>query len=149
MKALPLAYAKDLQEDKEQTFMVAETMDLALSAMTAMVADMRADAPAMKRAAALGFSTATDLADWLVRELKIPFRDAHHVTGVIVKLAEDKNVPLHEVPLAEMQKAEPRIHKGVFDVLSVEASMNSRISFGGTAPVAVRAAIADAKKRFL
>ena len=148
LKALPLAYAKDLQEDKEQTFMVAETLDLALSAMTAMVLDIKVNKAAMQYAATLGFSTATDLADWLVRELKLPFRDAHHVTGKIVKLAEDKNVQLHEIPLQDMQSVEPRITANIFDVLSVEASMKSRTSFGGTAPVMVKAAISDAKKRF-
>lgn len=149
LKALPLAYAKDLQEDKEQTFMVAETLDLALSAMTAMVVDMKANKAAMKAAAALGFSTATDCADWLVRELQLPFRDAHHITGQIVKLAETKNVQLHELKLDALQSIEPRITAKIFDVLSVEASMNSRTSLGGTAPVAVKAAINDAKKRFL
>ena len=149
LKALPLAYAKDLQEDKEQTFMVAETLDLALSAMTAMVSELKANTKAMKEAAALGYSTATDLADWLVRELKLPFRDAHHITGKIVKLAEDKQVQLHQLELAALQSVEPRITAIVFDVLSVDASMNSRTSFGGTAPVMVRAAIIDAKKRFL
>ncbi len=149
LKALPLAYAKDLQEDKEQTFMVAETLDLALSAMTAMVLDIKVNAKAMKEAAALGYSTATDLADWLVRELKLPFRDAHHITGKIVKLAEDKHVQLHQLELGTLQSVEPRITAKVFDVLSVEASMNSRTSFGGTAPLMVRAAIGEAKKRFL
>jgi argininosuccinate lyase len=149
LKALPLAYAKDLQEDKEQTFMVAETLDLALSAMTAMVLDIKANTKAMAAAAALGYSTATDLADWLVRELKLPFRDAHHITGKIVKLAEDKNLRLDELKLDALQSVEPRITAKVFDVLSVAASMNSRTSFGGTAPAAVREAITAAKKRFL
>lgn len=149
MKALPLAYAKDLQEDKEQTFMVAETMDLCLSAMTAMVADMQANPEAMRQAANLGFSTATDLADWLVRELQIPFRDAHHITGQIVAIAESKPCLLEQLPLATLQGVEPRIHAGIFGVLSVEASMHSRTSFGGTAPVRVREAIDAAKKRFL
>lgn len=149
LKALPLAYAKDLQEDKEQTFMVAETLDLALSAMTAMVLDIKANTKAMKDASALGYSTATDLADWLVRELKLPFRDAHHITGKLVKLAEDKHVQLHQLDLGTLQSVEPKITNKIFDVLSVEASMNSRTSFGGTAPVMVRAAISDAKKRFL
>ncbi len=149
LKALPLAYAKDLQEDKEQTFMVAETLDLALSAMTAMVLDIKANTTAMKEAATLGYSTATDLADWLVRELKLPFRDAHHVTGKIVKLAEDKQLQLHQVELSAMQAVEPRITAKIFDVLSVEASMNSRTSFGGTAPAMVKSAITEAKKRFL
>jgi argininosuccinate lyase len=149
LKALPLAYAKDLQEDKEQTFMVFDTMDLCLSAMTAMVDDFKVNKEAMATAAAQGFSTATDLADYLARELKLPFRDAHHVTGKIVKLAEDKNLRLDQLTLADMQKVEPKIAQDVFKVLSVEASMNSRTSYGGTAPARVKEALGDAKKRFL
>lgn len=149
LKALPLAYAKDLQEDKEQTFMLAETMELCLAAMTAMVRTMEPQKEAMRRAAGAGYSTATDIADWLVRELKLPFRDAHHITGHIVKMAEEKGCALHELALTDMQKAESRISQRIFDVLSVEASMNSRTSFGGTAPGAVRAALMDARKRFL
>lgn len=149
LKALPLAYAKDLQEDKEQTFMVAETMDLCLSAMTAMVREMQPQKEAMQKAAGGGYSTATDIADWLVRELKMPFRDAHHITGRIVKAAEDKKCALHELSLAAMQAIEPRITQTLFDVLSAEASMNSRVSFGGTAPSCVRTAIDNAKKKYL
>jgi argininosuccinate lyase len=149
MKALPLAYAKDLQEDKEQSFMLAETLDLCLSALTAMVIDMTPNASAMRDAATLGFSTATDLADWLVRELSVPFRDAHHMTGQIIKLAEEKKVMLDGLSLRDMQKIEPRIHQGVYDVLSVEASMKSRTSYGGTAPSVVSAAIVAAKKTYL
>lgn len=149
LKALPLAYAKDLQEDKEQTFMVADTIDLLLNAMIAMARDMQPNVAAMKNAAALGFSTATDMADWLVRVLKLPFRDAHHVAGALVKMAEERNCMLHELPLETMQQVEPRIHKNVFDVLSVEASMHSRTSFGGTAPVRVQEAIITARKKFL
>lgn len=148
-KALPLAYAKDLQEDKEQTFMVADTLDLCLNAITAMVKGFRVNAPAMAQAAGAGFSTATDLADWLARELKMPFRDAHHVTGKIVKLAEDKNCALHQLALADMQKVEPHITQSVFSVLSVEASLNSRTSFGGTAPLRVEEAIGKAKAKYL
>ncbi|MBI3418596.1 MAG: argininosuccinate lyase, partial [Proteobacteria bacterium] len=149
LKALPLAYAKDLQEDKEQTFMVEATMDLCLSAMTAMVDDLRVNKEAMASAAAAGFSTATDLADYLTRELKLPFRDAHHATGQIVKLAEGKNLRLDQLSLADMQKIEPRLSKEVFNVLSAEASMNSRTSSGGTAPARVKEALAEAKRRFL
>lgn len=149
LKALPLAYAKDLQEDKEQTFMVAETMDLCLSAMIAMVTGMTPQVDAMRAAAGGGYSTATDIADWLVRECKMPFRDAHHVTGRIVKMAEDKKCALDELVLGDMQKIEPRITQNIFDVLSADASMKSRTSFGGTAPIAVKAAIAEAKKRYL
>ncbi len=149
MKALPLAYAKDLQEDKEPAFMAADTLDLCLNAMIAMVRDIKVNKAAMAKAAAAGYSTATDLADWLARELKMPFRDAHHATGAIVKLAEDKKCQLHELPLADMQRINPAITKGVFDVLSVEASMASRTSLGGTAPARVKEAIAAARKRFL
>jgi argininosuccinate lyase len=149
LKALPLAYAKDLQEDKEQTFMVADTLDLCLNAMTAMVKDLRVNKQAMLQAAGSGYSTATDLADWLARELKLPFRDAHHVTGRIVKMAEDKKVMLHQISLAEMQGIDSRITKNIFDVLSVEASMASRVSFGGTAPARVRDAIQQARKKYL
>ncbi|HVY13196.1 MAG TPA: argininosuccinate lyase [Alphaproteobacteria bacterium] len=149
LKALPLAYAKDLQEDKEQTFMVVDTMELCLAAMTAMVNDLHVNKEAMASAAAAGFSTATDLADYLVRALHLPFRDAHHATGMIVKLAEEKNCRLDELSLTDMQKAEPRITKDVFGVLSVEASMQSRTSFGGTAPTRVKEALAEAKRRFL
>jgi argininosuccinate lyase len=149
IKALPLAYAKDLQEDKEQTFMVADTMDLCLSAMTAMVDDLKVNRANMAKMAGDGFSTATDLADYLARELKLPFRDAHHATGKIVRLAEEKNCRLDELPLADMQKVEPKIEKSVFNVLSPEASMNSRASFGGTAPARVKTALAEAKRRFL
>lgn len=149
LKALPLAYAKDLQEDKEQTFMVAETMDLCLSAIIAMVAGMTPQGDAMRAAAGGGYSTATDIADWLVRACKMPFRDAHHVTGRIVKMAEDKKCTLDALALGDMQSIEPRITQNIFDVLSAEASMKSRTSFGGTAPVAVKAAIVEAKKRYL
>jgi argininosuccinate lyase len=149
MKALPLAYAKDLQEDKEQAFMVADTMDLCLNAMTAMVKDFRVNKDAMKKAASAGFSTATDLADYLARELKMPFRDAHHVTGRIVKLAEDKGVMLHELQLSDMQGVEKGRTNDVFSVLSVEASMASRTSHGGTSPVRVKEAIQAAKAKYL
>jgi argininosuccinate lyase len=149
LKALPLAYAKDLQEDKEQTFMVFETMDLCLAAMIAMVKDLRVNKKAMANAAAAGFSTATDLADYLARELKLPFRDAHHITGLIVKRAEAKNCRLDDLTLAELRKIEPRIEKSVFKYLSVDASVNSRTSFGGTAPVRVKKALIEAKRRFL
>jgi argininosuccinate lyase len=149
LKALPLAYAKDLQEDKEQTFMVFDTVDLCIAAMTAMVKDLRVNKKAMASAAAAGFSTATDLADYMARELKMPFRDAHHATGLIVKKAEAKGCRLDELSLAEMRKIEPRVDKKVFRFLSVEASVESRTSFGGTAPARVRKALVEAKRRFL
>jgi argininosuccinate lyase len=134
MKGLPLAYAKDMQEDKEAVFGAIDALSLSLAAMTGMVDDMQPNEAAMREAAASGFSTATDLADWLVRELGMPFRDAHHVTGRIVKLAETAGLDLAALPLTEMQAVEPRITASVFDVLSVEKSVESRRSFGGTAP---------------
>jgi len=134
MKGLPLAYSKDMQEDKEATFDALESFKLVIAAMAGMVADLEPVPDAMRAAAGRGYSTATDLADWLVRELKMPFRDAHHVTGSIVKLAEGKGVDLEALSLSEMQKVEPRISKAVFSVLSVENSVKSRTSYGGTAP---------------
>ncbi len=149
LKGLPMTYGKDMQEDKEPVFDAAESLMLALPATTAMIAGLTVDADAMRRATAAGFLTATDLADWLVRALGMPFRDAHHVTGRIVKLAEDKGVTLDALSLAEMQAVEPRIEKGVMAVLSVEASVASRTSLGGTAPENVAAAAAQARRRFL
>ncbi len=134
MKGLPLAYSKDMQEDKELTFDALDSYELAVAAMTGMVEDLQPVPEAMRQSAARGFSTATDLADWLVRELGLPFREAHHVTGRIVKLAEGRGEALDAMPLAAMQEVEPRIHEGVRSVLSVEASVASRRSFGGTAP---------------
>jgi argininosuccinate lyase len=138
MKGLPLAYSKDMQEDKETTFDALASLRLAISAMTAMVEDMEPDAAAMRAAAGAGFSTATDLADWLVRVLGLPFRDAHHLTGTLVALAEKKGVGLEQLPLQAMQGVEPRITADVFSVLSVENSVKSRRSHGGTAPQNVR-----------
>jgi argininosuccinate lyase len=137
MKGLPLAYAKDMQEDKQPVFETAETWALALAAMTGMVRDMQPDLARMKRFAGEGFATATDLADWLVRVLKLPFRAAHHITGRLVALAEAKGVGLTDLTLAEMQAIEPRITEDVFTVLSVDASVASRTSYGGTAPTRV------------
>jgi argininosuccinate lyase len=147
MKGLPLAYSKDMQEDKEQTFDALNTLSLMIAAMTGMVDDMDVNAARMREAAARGYSTATDLADWLVRELGLPFRDAHHVTGTIVKLAEAKGVELESLPLADMQGVEPRITAAVFGVLSVENSVASRRSFGGTAPENVARQAASWLKR--
>jgi len=138
MKGLPLAYQKDMQEDKEGTIDAFDALALSIDAMTGMVRDMQPDAERMKEAAGSGYATATDLADWLVRTLKMPFRDAHHVTGRIVAKAAETNLPLHKLPLAEMKKIEPKITQAVFDVLSVERSVNSRTSYGGTAPKNVR-----------
>lgn len=138
MKGLPLAYGKDMQEDKEGLFDAAETMALALAATAGMVRDMRADVARMRAAAGEGFSTATDLADWLVRELRLPFRDAHHITGRLVALAEARGCDLAALPIEEMRRIEPRITPAVYDVLTVEASVASRRSYGGTAPENVR-----------
>ncbi|MGE0212445.1 MAG: argininosuccinate lyase [Parvibaculaceae bacterium] len=138
MKGLPLAYGKDMQEDKEPAFDALDNFSLAIAAMTGMVADMEPNVERLRQAAADGYSTATDLADWLVRTLGLPFRDAHHVTGRIVALAEKKAVQLSGLSLADMRGIEPRITKDVFSVLTVEASVASRKSFGGTAPANVR-----------
>jgi argininosuccinate lyase len=134
MKGLPLTYSKDMQEDKEPAFDAFDALALAIAAMTGMVKDMTPNEAAMRAAAMTGYSTATDLADWLVRTLKMPFRDAHHVTGRIVALAEKKGVRLDELALADMQSIEKRITKAVYKVLSVDDSVASRDSFGGTAP---------------
>ncbi|MDA0661206.1 MAG: argininosuccinate lyase [Proteobacteria bacterium] len=149
IKGLPLAYGKDMQEDKEPVFDAADSLSLMLAATAGMVADMTVMPKAMSGALAHGYPTATDLADWLVRALGMPFRDAHHVTGAIVGLAEKSDCALEQVPLAAMQSVEPRITQEVFSVLSVESSINSRTSEGGTAVANVRAAIAAAKERFL
>ena len=149
MKGLPLAYAKDMQEDKAPVIDTADTLALCLAAVTGMVRDMEADPTAMRRVAASGFSTATDLADWLVRTLKLPFRQAHHVTGALVARAEALGCGLAELPLKEMQRAEPRITREIYRVLTVDRSVASRKSLGGTAPVLVARAAAAARKRFL
>ncbi len=147
MKGLPLAYSKDMQEDKQATFDAFDALDLSLQAMTGMIATMKPNVERMRAAAASGFSTATDLADWLVRDLNIPFRDAHHITGAAVKAAEQAGVALSDLPLAKLQSIEPRITDKVFAVLTVEASVASRKSYGGTAPVRVREQIAAWKGR--
>ena len=139
MKGLPLAYAKDLQEDKEGTMDALAALSLSIAAMAGMIADLEPDAARMKKAAGEGYATATDLADWLVRSLKIPFREAHHMTGHIVAKASEAGLPLHRLPLAAMHEIEPRISEDVFSVLSVDRSVKSRISYGGTAPKNVRA----------
>jgi argininosuccinate lyase len=138
MKGLPLAYAKDMQEDKEGAFDALQTLSLCLAAMTGMVRDMTPDAKRMKAAAGAGYATATDLADWLARTLKMPFREAHHATGRIVALAAARGVALEKLPLGEMQGVEPRITQEVYGVLGVERSVKSRTSYGGTAPANVR-----------
>jgi argininosuccinate lyase len=134
MKGLPLAYAKDMQEDKEPVFDAAEAWALSLAATAGMVRDMTPDVDRMRSFAGSGFATATDLADWLVRVLRLPFRSAHHVTGRLVSMAEARGVDLAALSLAEMQSVEPAISEDVFSVLTVEASVASRVSYGGTAP---------------
>ncbi len=142
MKGLPLAYSKDMQEDKEQVFDAADTLMLALAAMTGMISDLTVHRERLEAAASSGFSTATDLADWLVREAGLPFRDAHHATGALVALAESRGVDLPELTLADMQSVNSAITAQVFDVLGVHNSVASRQSYGGTAPDQVRRQIA-------
>ena len=147
MKGLALTYSKDMQEDKEQVFDAADSLMLGLAAMTGMVGDMTANRDTLRAAAASGFSTATDLADWLVRSLNLPFREAHHVTGTLVALAEKRGCDLPELPLEAMQEVHPGITAAVFDVLGVENSVRSRMSYGGTAPDQVRAQVARWKEQ--
>ncbi|GLK81554.1 argininosuccinate lyase [Methylopila turkensis] len=147
MKGLPLAYSKDMQEDKEGLFDALDTLDLCVAAMTGMVQDMTFDEKAMRQAANSGYATATDLADWLVRVLGMPFREAHHVTGRIVAVAAEKALPLERLPLADMQAVEPRITDEVFGVLGVNKSVSSRNSYGGTSPRQVAGQISRWRKR--
>jgi len=147
VKGLALAYGSDLQEDKERVFDAADTLRLSLAVMTGMIADLKAQPDAMRRAAEMGYPTDTDLADWIVLVLKRPFRDAHHIAGSIVKRAEELGILLDRLPLEEMQIIEPAIGKEVYDVLSLEASVRSRASFGGTAPERVREQIAFWRER--
>lgn len=147
MKGLALTFSKDMQEDKEATFDAVETYSLIVAAMTGMVEDMKVNRDAMQEATDLGFITATDLADWLVRVLGLPFRQAHHITGSLVAKAEAKECALDQLSLAEMQDVEPLITADIFSVLSVEKSVSSRVSFGGTAPSEVLKQAALAKKR--
>ena len=149
MKGLPLAYGKDLQEDKAPVFETAATLSLSLAAMAGMVSGMEFDTGRMKADAGGGFATATDLADWLVRELEMPFRDAHRVTGRLVGLAEEKGLSLDGLSLDDMQSVEKGITEAVLEVLGVDNSVTSRDSFGGTAPERVRQAVSAARKRFL
>ncbi len=138
MKGLPLAYAKDMQEDKEPVFDALDALKLGIAAMTGMVEDFEPDLKVMKRAAAAGHSTATDLADWLVLKLGLPFREAHHITGKIVALAESRGVELKKLPLSDLKSAEKRITEEVFSALDVAGSVKSRTSYGGTAPSNVK-----------
>jgi len=146
IKGLTLTYSKDMQEDKEPVFDASANSKLCLRAMAGMIADMKVNQDKMLKMAGSGYSTATDLADWLVKNLKMPFRDAHHVTGTIVKMAENKGVDLHELKISEMQKIEKKITTKIFDVLSVENSVASRTSIGGTSQLRVKEEIAKAKK---
>ena len=147
MKGLPLAYSKDMQEDKVPVFEAFDALDLSLAAMAGMIEDLAAQPAAMAQAAGRGFPTATDLADWLVRTLDIPFRQAHHITGAAVKLAEQRGVDLSDLPLEALQSIEPRATSAVYEVLSTGASAASRTSYGGTAPSAVRRQIEIWKER--
>ena len=146
MKGLPLTYSKDMQEDKEQVFDAADNLMLSVAAMTGMVADMTANRAVLAAAAGAGFSTATDLADWLVRETGLPFREAHHVTGTLVALAEERGCELPDLSLEDMQGVHGGITGDVFGVLGVDNSVASRTSFGGTAPECVRAQVARWRK---
>ncbi len=146
MKGLPLAYSKDMQDDKPPVFEAAGLLALSIAAMTGMVAETRFRTDRMRAAAELGFATATDLADWLVRQADIPFREAHHITGTVVKLAEQRGVPLDQLPLPDLKQIDNRIDERVFSALSVEASVAARKSHGGTAPDEVRKRVADARQ---
>jgi len=148
LKGLPMTYGKDLQEDKEPVFDAAEHLMIALAATTGMMRDLTFQPDAMREALMQGFATATDLADWMVRVLNLPFRNAHHATGAIVAMAEKKNCRLDQLSVEEMQSVLPEITKDVFDVLTVDHSVASRTSLGGTAPENVILAVADARKRF-
>ena len=146
MKGLPLAYSKDMQDDKPPVFEAAGLLALSIAATTGMIAGCTFDTARMRRAAELGYATATDLADWLVREADIPFREAHHITGAAVKLAEDRGLPLDRLELIDLKEIDARIDERVYDALSVDASVASRASYGGTAPDRVREQVAAARK---
>jgi len=146
MKGLPLAYSKDMQDDKPPVFEAAGLLALSIAAMTGMVAETEFRTGRMRAAAELGYATATDLADWLVRQANIPFREAHHITGAAVKLAESRGVALDQLPLADLQEIDARIDESVYAALSVEASVAARASHGGTAPEEVRKRVAEARK---
>ncbi|HBR84890.1 MAG TPA: argininosuccinate lyase, partial [Erythrobacter sp.] len=147
MKGLPLAYSKDMQDDKPPVFEAAGLIDLSLAAMAGMVADSGFDTARMRRAAEAGHATATDLADWLVRQADIPFREAHHITGAAVKLADEQGVALDGLSIGDLKAIDERIDERVFDALSVDASVAARASYGGTAPQRVRQQVAAAKQR--
>jgi argininosuccinate lyase len=146
MKGLPLAYSKDMQDDKPPVFEAASLLTLCLAAMTGMVEGATFRTTRMRAAAELGYATATDLADWLVRQAGIPFREAHHITGTAVKLAESRGIALDQLSLGELKAIDPRIDDRVFAALSVEASVASRASHGGTAPAEVLKRVEDARR---
>jgi argininosuccinate lyase len=149
LKGLPLTYGKDMQEDKEPLFDAADSLELGIAAMTGMIRDLKANPERMRAVASADYSVATDLADWLVRKVGLPFRQAHHVTGRLVGIAADKGIDLDKLSLDEMQAVEPKIDRSVYRVLTVEASVNARKSLGGTAPSNVVRAVAEARRRFL
>ena len=142
----PLAYAKDMQDDKQPVFEAHDLLTLSLAAMTGMVDTVTFNTGRMRAAAEAGHATATDLADWLVREANVPFREAHHITGRAVRLADERGVKLWELGLDDLRSIDERIETGVFNVLSPDASVKSRTSFGGTAPAQVRKRIEAARK---
>jgi argininosuccinate lyase len=146
MKGLTLTYSKDMQEDKEPLFDALESSKLTLKVMAGMILDMKINHDKMLAMASSDYSCATDLADWLVKNLKIPFRQSHHITGSIVKMAEEKNLQLHELKLSDLQKIEKKITKDIFNFLEVKSSVNSRTSYGGTAPLMVKKQIIEAQK---
>jgi len=146
MKGLTLTYSKDMQEDKEPLFDALDSSKLTLKVMAGMIDDMKINHDKMLAMASSDYSCATDLADWLVKNLKIPFRQSHHITGSIVKMAEDKNLQLHELKLSDLQKIEKKISKDIFNFLDVKNSVNSRESYGGTAPIMVKKQIIEAQK---
>jgi len=149
MKGLPLTYSKDMQDDKEPAFEAADTLELSIAAMTGMIRDLKVNTQRLKESAGAGYTTATDIADWLVRAAGVPFRQAHHITGRIVRIAEDRGVGLEDLSLADLRGVDERITDDVFSVLGVEASAASRTSFGGTAPANVAQSVIAARKRFL
>jgi argininosuccinate lyase len=149
LKGLPLAYGKDMQEDKEPVFDAEASLSLSLAAMTGMIADLQTKPEAMRAALEKGHPTATDLADYLVRVLDMPFRDAHHVTGKLVALADSQDCRLDALKLADMQAVEPRLDKAIYEVLSIDSALQARNSFGGTAPAEVEAHIKAARAAFL
>jgi len=146
MKGLPLAYSKDMQDDKPPVFEAHGLLALSIAAMTGMIAGATLRTERMRAAAELGYATATDLADWLVREADVPFREAHHVTGAAVKLAESRGVALDALSLVELRAIDPRIDERVYAALSVDSSVAARTSYGGTAPERVREQVAAARK---